>query len=327
MDPRIKASGDAVVDNAAVASVLREVADLLSKQGANHFRILAYRRAADTLEQLSTNAADIVACQGADGLLELPHIGRGLAATIEEIVGRGRCTLLDRLRGETDPEALLQTVPGIGPRLAHVIHEQLHVDTLEALEVAANDGRLQSLPHLGPRRVAAIRASIASMLSRRRPSAAALREPDRTGPTAALLLDMDRKYRLGSQADELPKIAPRRFNPDREAWLPVMHSDREGWHCTVLYSNTARAHELGRTHDWVVIYGYEGEHRESQHTVVTETHGPLVGRRVVRGREAECRAYYDREAMAGAQGKTCEWDQAAFSTSRSLRRSKGTLAS
>jgi hypothetical protein len=59
-----------------------------------------------------------------------------------------------------------------------------------------------------------------------------------------------------------------------------------------LYSNTAQAHQLGRTRDWVVLYFYDDEHTEGQHTVVTETHGPLAGRRVVRGREAECRAHY-----------------------------------
>ena len=62
-----------------------------------------------------------------------------------------------------------------------------------------------------------------------------------------------------------------------------------------MYSNTARAHELGKTDDWVVIY-YEQDGEEDQCTVVTETRGPLAGRRVVRGREQECREYYRRQA-------------------------------
>lgn len=66
------------------------------------------------------------------------------------------------------------------------------------------------------------------------------------------------------------------------------------WHFTALYSNSARAHELGRTHDWVVVYYYDNDHREGQHTVVTETQGPLTGTRVVRGHEAECRALFAR---------------------------------
>jgi hypothetical protein len=59
-----------------------------------------------------------------------------------------------------------------------------------------------------------------------------------------------------------------------------------------MYSNTARAHELQHTHDWVVLYFYDGDHQEGQSTVVTESRGPLMGQRVVRGRELECRAYY-----------------------------------
>lgn len=86
----------------------------------------------------------------------------------------------------------------------------------------------------------------------------------------------------------LPTIAPRRFNPERRAWLPILHTERDGWHFTALFSNTALAHELGRTGDWVIIYHYDGELEEGQHTVVTETRGPLEGKRVVRGREAEC---------------------------------------
>ena len=96
-------------------------------------------------------------------------------------------------------------------------------------------------------------------------------------------------------AGALRKIAPRRFNPSGEAWLPVLHAHHGDWHFTALFSNTARAHELDRVSDWVVIYFHTDDDPEGQCTVVTETHGPLEGRRVVRGREAECRAYYDRE--------------------------------
>jgi putative hydrolase len=105
------------------------------------------------------------------------------------------------------------------------------------------------------------------------------------------ILDVDREYRTQAEAGKLPTVAPRRFNRDGKAWLPILHTDRDGWHFTVLFSNTARAHELGRTNDWVVAYFYDGDHREGQCTIVTETRGHLKGRRVVRGREAECAAY------------------------------------
>jgi hypothetical protein len=77
-----------------------------------------------------------------------------------------------------------------------------------------------------------------------------------------------------------------------EAWLPILHTDRGAEHFTALSPNTARAHELGHTRDWVVLFFYDGDHREGQCTVVTETRGRLRGRRVVRGREQECEAYY-----------------------------------
>ena len=93
-------------------------------------------------------------------------------------------------------------------------------------------------------------------------------------------------------AGALPTIAPKRFNPDGKAWLPILHTSRGSWHFTALYSNTALAHELYKTHDWVVIYAYNDHHAEQQCTVVTETRRHLYGRRVVRGRESQCAAYY-----------------------------------
>ena len=113
---------------------------------------------------------------------------------------------------------------------------------------------------------------------------------------AAALLEIDREYRRKAAAGGLPTIAPKRFNPEGKSWLPVLHTQRDHWHFTALYSNTATAHKLKRTHDWVVVYFYDVHHVEGQHTVVTETRGPLAGRRVVRGREMECRQFYAQEA-------------------------------
>jgi hypothetical protein len=271
--------------NHAAAEILRQCADLLRVQRANPFRVNAYVRAAQTLDSLSTDVREILRASGVKGLTELPFIGAGLAAAIEEIARTGTLARLDRLRGAAEPEALLQTVPGIGPTLASAIHEELQIDSLEALEVAAHDGRLEALRGIGGRRAAAIRASLAALLGRARPQPAG-----GASPSVATLLAIDARYRHEAAAGQLPTIAPRRFNPEGKAWLPILHADRDGWHFTALYSNTAKAHELRKTHDWVVIYFYDGDHREGQHTVVTETHGPQAGRRVVRGREAESAA-------------------------------------
>ncbi len=282
--------------NAGYAERLREAAALLEEQGANAFRVAAYRRAADTLARLPEDVGAIVEREGSEGLEALPGIGRSIAAAIVEMWRTGRWAQLERLRGSADPVHLFTLLPGLGRRLAERIHDELHADTLEALEIAAWDGRLENVPGVGPRRAAAIRASLEAALSRgrlRHASGAAAPRPVATPPPPVEeLLEVDREYRERAARGRLPTIAPKRFNPGGESWLPVLHATRGTLHYTALYSNTALAHQLNRTRDWVVIYYYDDDHSEGQCTVVTETHGPLSGRRVVRGREAECRAHY-----------------------------------
>jgi hypothetical protein len=116
-------------------------------------------------------------------------------------------------------------------------------------------------------------------------------------PGVDLLLEVDREYREKAHTGMLPKIAPRRFNPEGKAWLPVLHTRFGPWHFTALYSNTERAHDLQRTQDWVVIFFVDERGNEAQATVVTERRGDLTGRRVVRGREPQCARYY-RAAQA-----------------------------
>ncbi len=276
-------------ENAQIAARLREAAGLLQAQGANPFRVSAYRRAADALEAFPEPVDTLHARAGVEGLKALRGVGSGIAAAIEEMLATGRWTLLERLRGTTDPAALFQAIPGIGRSLAQRIHETLHVDTLEGLEAAAHDGRLREVPRVGARRAAAIRAALTDMLDRTRPSRRRPTRPvDGDEPSVDDLLDVDREYREQAAVGSLPTIAPRRFNPEGSSWLPVLHTTRGDWHYTALFSNTAKAHELGKTHDWVVLYFYDDEHVEKQRTVVTESRGALAGRRVVRGREAEC---------------------------------------
>ena len=281
--------------NERAAQIFSDCADVLRLQKANPFRVNAYIRAARTLRSMDTDAGRILENDGIEGLMKLPGIGKGLAAAIDEIARTGRLSQFDRLRGESSPEVLFQSLPGVGPGLAHTIHGALHVDTLEALEVAAHDGRLDEVPGIGTRRAAAIRAGLAEVLRR----GSRYQEPALAAPSVGELLAVDADYRRLAAAGKLPKIAPKRFNPEGRAWLPVMHTVRGDWHFTALFSNTARAHELGRTDDWVVIYYYDGDHQEGQNTVVTETHGPLRGERVVRGREREARSEIDQSNTVG----------------------------
>lgn len=309
------------VSNDEVADVLERVADLLEAQDANVYQVRAYLQGAGTVRDLERPVAALLDEGGLAALEALPHIGKSLASAIRELVDTGRLGMLDRLEGQVSPEDLFTTVPGIGDELAHRIHAELGIETLEELELCAHDGRLSRVEGFGPRRVRAVRETLAGMLSRSsRRRARRLRALERAGgeppgggdvvpaervprtgagagldivdrPTVEALLSVDAEYRRKAEAGALRTIAPRRFNPSGDSWLPILHTEREPFRLTALFSNTARAHQLGKTRDWVVIY-FERDGHEDQCTVVTEHRGPLAGRRVVRGREKECRDHY-----------------------------------
>ena len=280
--------------NADAARRLDEVAAILEQQGASVHRVRAYRTAAERLRRLEEPAAEILRREGLEGLDRLPGIGPIIARAIRSIVTTGRLPILDRLRGEMDPERLLRSVPGIGATLAARLHDDHGIATLEDLEAAAESGRLAAVAGFGEKRLSGIRDTLASRLARVRAAV-----PSRAGLVPiAELLDVDAEYRRRSAAGDLPRIAPRRFNPERAAWLPVLHTERGGRPYTVLFSNTERAHRLGRTRDWVVLF-HDGADGEERSTVVTERQGSLRGKRVVRGREPECEAFYAATVFPG----------------------------
>ena len=324
--------------NDDIADMFEQIADLLTAQGDDYYRIRAYREGARSVRQREESVVDLYASEGLAGLQKLPHIGDRLSACIQELATTGELTLLERLLIDVSPEDLFTTVPGIGQLLARRIYRELGILTLEGLEQAAYDGSLAQLEGFGIGRVKIVRAALETMLGRasrqrvRRwhqdvqtqvaaaqvspdallsapsnalldapsnaPSNAQQTEPEITPatytyPSIELLLEVDEHYRYLAKAGQLRMVTPRRFNPEGKRWLPVMRLKKEGWSFNVLYSNTARAHELGKTNDWVVIY-YEpiaqadelGRGRSGQCTIVTETRGTLRGQRVIRGMEA-----------------------------------------
>jgi len=116
------------------------------------------------------------------------------------------------------------------------------------------------------------------------------------------ILALDQEYRQKAEADELRKIAPKRFNPTGEAWLPIMHKRVRDYRITLLFSNTKRAHEKGKTRDWVVLYCKDPEGKQTQCTIVTEFAGVLKGKRVIRGREGDCRKHYQSKTRSRYTG-------------------------
>jgi DNA polymerase (family 10) len=281
--------------NRDIAARLDEVAARLREQGANLYRVHAYEQAAARLRGLAQPVSKLFRREGLGGLERLPDVGPVIARAIRELVLTGRLPMLERLRGESDPLALLASVPGIGRTHAQRLHHELGIGSLEQLEAAAHDGRLATLAGFGAKRLAGIRDALATRLGRVRPPP----DPAFVEPPVREILAVDHEYRTKAAAGELRRITPRRFNPLHEAWLPILHTARGDHQYTALFSNTARAHALARTHDWVVVYA-DGDRAERQYTVVTAPRGPLKGKRVVRGREAECLAALAARRHRGA---------------------------
>lgn len=282
--------------NNEVAKNLREIAVLLKNQQANYFRCQAYLNAAKTIEELPEDLRSLFETQGIEGLIHLPTIGVGIAHLISEYIGTGRMSRLENLQGSSDPLAMLQSIPTIGRLLAKRIRDKLHIDTLFSLEGSLHSGQLDQVQGLGNKRRQAIEDWLYKNVTERNKQLKNYKyevSKKPKAPSVELLLNLDTEYRDKANVGKLPLITPKRFNLGNKAWLPILHTKKSDWYFTVIYSNTERAHKLDKVYDWVVIFFYDSNHQEGQHTVVTEVRGSLKDLRVVRGREDECHLYYD----------------------------------
>ncbi|MEN6484953.1 MAG: DNA polymerase/3'-5' exonuclease PolX [Syntrophobacteraceae bacterium] len=136
------------VRNGEVAEIFNRLADLLDIEGANSFRVRAYRNAATVLNNLPRSAADMI--EHDEDLAKLPGIGKDLAMKIREVVETGTLVLLRELERRT-PSGLrrMMHIPGLGPKKVLLLYECLGVDSVEALERAARTGRVWEVPGFG----------------------------------------------------------------------------------------------------------------------------------------------------------------------------------
>jgi hypothetical protein len=171
----------------------------------------------------------------------------------------------------------LKGIPGVGERLAGLIEEYVKSGKVELLESLRKE--------VTPEDLEKVQAA-----KKEHPAAA----PGAPLIPLSLILGIDAEYREKAGARKLKLIAPKLLNPEKKAWLPILATSRKGWKFTVMFSNTATAHKLVKTNDWVVVY-YESGKGEDQCTVVTEQRGPMKGKRVVRGMETECKKFYGLE--------------------------------
>ncbi|HET9086910.1 MAG TPA: DNA polymerase/3'-5' exonuclease PolX [Acidobacteriaceae bacterium] len=143
------------MENRQIAQILFETADLLEVSAADSFRIRSYRRAAEAVES-STVAVGSLAGEPKK-LLEIPGIGKGMAANILQLEQTGKLALREELLARYKPSMLeLLRLPGMGPKTVALFWDALQIASIDELEAAAREGRLEGLPRCGPKQVAKI---------------------------------------------------------------------------------------------------------------------------------------------------------------------------
>ena len=148
------------VHNAEIAAMFNQAADLLDIEGANPFRVRAYRQAARVIEALPRSIASMVA-EGED-LSRLRGIGKDLAGKLAVIVKAGKFDLLEQLKHELPGDVgAMTTLPGLGPKRVRLIVDELGIRTLKALKSAAQSGRLRTIRGFGPKMEQAILTALA----------------------------------------------------------------------------------------------------------------------------------------------------------------------
>lgn len=237
--------------NDIIARQLREYAGEMDR-GGGLFRARSYRAAAFAIARLQRPLLEFLEKGGRAALEAIPGIGISMAYTIEMLLTTGDFRVL------REPGGALAKLPGVGPRRAEALRDKAGVTTLEGLRQAALDGKLTQ--HIGRRPLQGIVSAVEARL-REEACPPTLDEPD-----VEDLLALDAACRSGGECQ----------------------ARRGGWTLRAAPANTALAHRLGMTSDWVDIEFERGE-VSGQRTVVTQPRGALKGQRVVRGRETECR--------------------------------------
>ncbi len=137
------------MDNHKIAQILTETADLMEIDGADGFRIRSYRNACQALETMTEQAADIAATEGRK-LIDVPSIGKSIAAHIEEILRTGELSVHKELLKKLSPVALeMLKIQGLGPKGIATVLSHFKVPSLGELETLARQGKLRDLPRMG----------------------------------------------------------------------------------------------------------------------------------------------------------------------------------
>ena len=153
-----------MITNRQIADLFDTIADMLEIKGEIIHRVLAYRRAAESIRDYPRDLR-VVAAEG--GLAELPNVGKVIAEKIEELLETGKLEFYERLSAEVPPGVVeILHVGGVGPKKAKMFWQDAGIITLDQLEAAARSGSLRTLPGMGAKSEAAILAGIESLRAR-----------------------------------------------------------------------------------------------------------------------------------------------------------------
>jgi len=147
--------------NRDVVALLRRIGDMLDILGEDRFRVQAYRHAADNVESLGQEIADL---WRAGRLQEVPGVGEALAKKLDELLRTGRLEYYERLQAQV-PSGVVEmlAIPDVGPRTARLLWQEAGLTSIAAVEAAAEAGKLRALPGLGARSEANILAGVKAL--------------------------------------------------------------------------------------------------------------------------------------------------------------------
>ena len=152
------------MDNAEVARVLQQIADMLEFKNENPFKLRSYQMAAETIGSMGTQVADIVTRGGAGELQKLPGIGKTISAQIIEIIETGKSSYFEELTKDVPASVLgLRRVSGIGLKTAQLLYRDFDIKSLDELKSFAESGALSSVPGLGEKTTARVIASLSRL--------------------------------------------------------------------------------------------------------------------------------------------------------------------
>jgi DNA polymerase (family 10) len=147
--------------NRDIADILERLGDMLEIQGENRFKVIAYRRAADSVRHLGRDLGEV---WQAGSLQEIPGVGAAIASKIEELLTTGRLEFYERLEEQVPPGVVeMLRIPDVGPKTARLLWEERGLSSVAEVEAAARAGQLRGLPGLGAKSEARILAGVEAL--------------------------------------------------------------------------------------------------------------------------------------------------------------------